>query len=277
MVFAMNRKDWHSNITLYKSLWLFVIVLTAQVHAVDVIRLPETSGPYTVEQWKKDWPRCEFEDGIKEGRVEVIRADEKSWLRVNYAKGEIGPDKNGADWRWPFGDRESAQLKYTMRFSTDFDFVKGGKLPGLSGGPENISGGKPADGKNGFSARLMWRRDGRGEAYVYHAQQSSNYGDSFPFPSDFRFPKGQPIEVRILVKMNNPNRKDGLLRVWIGMPGKAEFLVVDKPEMQWRTTDQFGVDSIYFDTFYGGGDKSWAPTNSGFAEFTNIEVSLIDH
>lgn len=273
----MNRKGSYLIIALYKSIWLLVIVLTAKVQADEVIRLYETPGPYTVEQWKKDWPRCVFEDGIKEGRVEVIRADEKSWLRVNYAKGEIGPDKNGADWRWPFGDRERAELKYTMRFSRDFDFVKGGKLPGLSGGPENISGGKPADGKNGFSARLMWRRDGRGEAYVYHAQQSSNYGDSFSFPSDFRFPKGQPIKVRIVVRMNHPNRNDGLLQVWIGLPGKVESLVVDKPDMQWRATDQFGVDSIYFDTFYGGGDKSWAPTNNGFAEFTDIAVSSIDH
>ena len=243
------------------------------LQAADVIRLPETPGPYTVEQWKNDWPRCQFEDGIKEGRVAVVRDDERSWLRVNYAKGEIGPDKNGADWRWPFGDRESAELKYTLRFSSDFEFVKGGKLPGLSGGPENISGGKPANGTNGFSARLMWRSEGRGEAYVYHAQQSGKYGDSFPFPSDIRFPTGQPIEVRIMVKMNHPNNADGLLRVWIQLPGKAEILVVDKSEMQWRKNDRFGVDSIYFDTFYGGGDKSWAPTKSGFAEFSSIEVS----
>lgn len=42
---------------------------------------------------------------------------------------------------------------------------KGGKLPGLRGGPENhgCSGGNATDGTTCFSTRLMWRSDGSGE------------------------------------------------------------------------------------------------------------------
>ncbi|HEY1051278.1 MAG TPA: hypothetical protein VGE39_16015, partial [Prosthecobacter sp.] len=175
------------------------------------------AGEYTKEQWKADWPGCEFEGGIKEGRVVlveqmeqvpkvltspaglayVLEPKEQKWLRVNFAVGKIGPEEGGAGWRWPVGRHEEAELRYTLRFSKDFDFVKGGKLPGLCGGPDNVSGGRPADGKNGFSARLMWRKDGRGEAYVYHKNQKSNYGDSFAFPEDFRFPMSEPVKVRL--------------------------------------------------------------------------------
>lgn len=42
---------------------------------------------------------------------------------------------------------------------------KGGKLPGLRGGPENhgCSGGDATNGTTCFSTRLMWRSNGSGE------------------------------------------------------------------------------------------------------------------
>lgn len=58
------------------------------------------------------------------------------------------------------GARDEAYLRYWVSFPRDFDFVKGGKLPGLWDGSQ-ISGGAASDGTNGFSTRLTWRR-GRG-------------------------------------------------------------------------------------------------------------------
>jgi hypothetical protein len=222
-------------------------------------------GPYTKERWKSDWPGCEFEGGIKEGRVEVT---ENKWLRVNFAVGKIGPEQGGAGWRMPFGKHQAAEMSYTLRFSKDFDFVKGGKLPGLCGGPDNVSGGRPANGENGFSARLMWRKDGRGEAYVYHKNQKGDYGDSFAFPADFRFPTDTPVKVRIAVTMNTPGKRDGTLRVWID-----DKPVVERTDMEWRSVDTFGVDGLYFETFHGGGDKSWAPTRPCWVEFAEMRVT----
>lgn len=230
------------------------------------------AGEFTKERWKADWPGCEFEGGVRDGRVHVIEQSEVKWLRVNFAVGKIGPEEGGAGWRWPIGRHEAAQLRYTLRFSEQFDFVKGGKLPGLCGGPDNVSGGRPADGKNGFSARLMWRKDGRGEAYVYHKNQKSNYGDSFAFPEDFRFPMNQPVTVRLAVGMNTPGQKDGTLRVWTKVEGNEERLMVEKKDLEWRTVDSFGVDGLYFETFHGGGDKSWAPTRSCSVEFKDMSV-----
>ncbi|WP_395752977.1 polysaccharide lyase [Prosthecobacter sp.] len=225
-------------------------------------------GPYTVQRWKGDWPGCEFEGGIAQGRVTVVDSDAFKWLRVNFAVGQIGPEQGGAGWRMPFGKHEAADLTYNLRFSQDFDFVKGGKLPGLCGGPDNVSGGRRANGTNGFSARLMWRKDGRGEAYVYHKNQKGDYGDSFAFPADFRFPTGTKVKVRIAVTMNAPGKRDGTLRVWID-----EKAVVERTDMEWRTVGSFGVDGLYFETFHGGGDASWAPTRACWAEFAEMKVT----
>lgn len=253
---------------------LFVYTLNAADLPIKVT-LSAEPGAYTVERWKQDWPGCEFQDGIKEGHVSLKERDGVKWLRVNYAVGGIGPEQGGTGWRWPIGKHEAAELSYTLRFSEDFDFVKGGKLPGLCGGPENVSGGRPADGANGFSARLMWRKEGRGEAYIYHKNQPEKYGHSFPFPEDFRFPTGKPFQVRLAVTMNTPGQRDGTMRVWITLPGQGERLVVEQTAMEWRNTDSFGVDGLYFETFHGGNDSTWAPTRACWSEFANLQLNKV--
>lgn len=256
--------------------YLVFLALSFSLRAADLpitVALTGEPGKYTVERWKKDWPGCGFEDGIKEGHVSLKEEKGAKCLRVNYAVGGIGPEKGGTGWRWPIGKHESAELHYTLQFSKDFDFVKGGKLPGFCGGPENVSGGRPADGANGFSARLMWRKDGRGEAYVYHKNQPEKYGESFAFPEDFRFPIGKPVQVRLAVQMNTVGKRDGILQVWVTLPNAKERLVVEHRDMEWRSADTFGVDSLYFESFHGGNDSSWAPTRACFAEFSEFRIT----
>ena len=231
------------------------------------------AGPYTIERWKRDWPGCEWQDGVKEGNLSVVERDRAFRLRVDYRAGEIGPEKNGAGWRFPIARRDTAELRYTVRFGKDFDWVKGGKLPGLCGGPANVSGGRPADGTNGFSARLMWRKEGRGEAYLYHKNQPGRYGDQIDFPGDFRFPTGTDIRVRMRVTMNEPGKKNGAIQVWIRIGNGVERGVVKRDDLEWRSVDTFGIDSLYFETFHGGSDKSWAPSKPSHAEFGDFVVT----
>lgn len=256
------------------SVFFFWVGFTAAIAADAPLTVTLTGAPgvYTKAQWKKDWPGCAFEGGIAPGRVELVKTDSIPALRVNFAPGQIGPEKGGAGWRWPICTHEWAELRYTLRFSPNFEFIKGGKLPGLCGGPDNVSGGRRADGTNGFSARLMWRRDGRGEAYIYHKNQPEDYGHSFPFPADFRFPTDQPVQVRLAVTMNQAGKKDGTLRVWITLPDQPKKLMVEQTDMEWRSVDTFGVDGLYFETFHGGGDTSWAPKKPCWAEFSALEV-----
>ena len=58
-----------------------------------------------------------------------------------------------------------------LMFGSEFDFVKGGKLPGLYGGGTSCSGG--AESERCFSTRFMWRRDGDGEVYGYLPNQQA--------------------------------------------------------------------------------------------------------
>ena len=70
--------------------------------------------------------------------------------------------------------------------------------------------------------------------------------------------------------MNTPGKRDGSVSVWIAIGDEKEKLLVERTDMEWRTVPTFGVDSLYFETFHGGSDASWAPTRERWAEFGNL-------
>lgn len=241
--------------------------------------LKSLEGRYTVSAWKNDWQGCEYEDGVEDGRVEVVKQDGQTALRVCYPKGSHGADAGGAGWRYPLpgvaDDNAAASLEYAVLFEDGFDFVKGGKLPGLCGGPKTITGGDAVNGKEGWSARLMWRKDGRGQAYVYHMNQPSKYGDEFDFPTEFRFKTAVPYRIKVEVKMNAVGKRDGELRIYVDEVHKgSQTLLVERKDMEWRALESIGVNGILFNTFHGGSGSDWAPQRDVFARFWNFRWSL---
>ena len=80
-------------------------------------------------------------------------------------------------------------FSYSVYFPTGFQFVKGGKMPGLYGGTslsqaKSCSGGRQDDRDQCFSARLMWRTDGAGEFYNYYptsVNQAGGYCSTPPY------------------------------------------------------------------------------------------------
>jgi len=91
-------------------------------------------------------------------------------LQVTYGAGTYGSANSGAQWYslWNTTDGSQFQsmlLSYELAFDSNFNWVQGGKLPGLRGGPDvnDCSGGAEPDGTNCFSTRLMWRKNAQGE------------------------------------------------------------------------------------------------------------------
>jgi hypothetical protein len=125
--------------------------------------------------------------GVTPGADDIVHADdEASWrlwtngsamLQLFYPKDSVNPAK------WPQGGSEfyatpldiskasNVTLEYRVFFPGDFEWVKGGKLPGLYGGHTRCSGGDPA--LDCFSTRMMWRAGGAGELYLVRPGPSS--------------------------------------------------------------------------------------------------------
>lgn len=158
---------------------------------------------------------------------------------------------------------DHACLRYQVRFPDGFDFVKGGKLPGLYGG-DAPSGGHQADGYNGFSLRLMWREDGQGELYTYVAEPQDAYGVSIG-RGNWRFPRGEWVSVELEAMLNTPGKQDGVVRVWVaGQP------VVERTDIVYRDTPALGVDGLMFSTFFGGTGESWRTPRRQYVDFADF-------
>jgi hypothetical protein len=254
-----------------------LVVFNASCHA-EAMGPPPCEGRYPQQQ-KIDLSQVLTKsDAISNvwGRANIQliadpRAANALWLRIAYPQGSINPgaDKTpvgGAGFKFSLKQRVTdACLTYQVRFPPEFEFVKGGKLPGLFGG-DAPRGCAIAGGKAGFSARLMWRPEGAGELYLYHPGQSATCGESIDRGA-WTFTRANWITIAEQVVMNAPGQSDGTIRVWID--GQ---LKIEARNLMLRDTADITVDGLLFSTFFGGNDPSWASPKDQAAEFKDFSL-----
>ncbi len=225
------------------------------------------AGVYTRAQLDSDWANPPWSVGVREGRVAIVDgADAYAGrsLRVSYPRGTVGLGGGGASWPFLFGARDEVYCAYRFQFRPGFEFVRGGKLPGLAGGTANDGGSRP-NGRDGWSVRLMWRENGRMSAYVYHPDQPSNFGEDFYWSRSAS--AGTWHRVVIRVRMNTPGRRDGIVQCWLD--GRS---VLSVETLRFRDTAALAIDQFFFSTFFGGGDASWAAARDEFIAFDDFQV-----
>lgn len=283
---------WHRASKVSSSvLWLLLSSCSAVNIASSELSAPESPQPKTVDVttlWQGDWSPTDWPQawgaessgawGLENLEVRTPEAGPFSKiLRVYYPAGSASPSvsrRQGvplgggqfyADLNLPA--QTALRLSYAVRFSEDFDFVKGGKLPGLYGGMGN-SGGDIPDGADGFSTRLMWRREGAGELYAY-LPTSEGYGTSIARGA-WTFRPGIWHQVEQEITLNQPDQADGRARVWVD--GE---LVIDQGGLQFRTVEDLKIDGLFFSTFFGGGDASWSTPKDVYVDFADFSVSEV--
>ncbi|KAG1798795.1 uncharacterized protein BJ212DRAFT_1305654 [Suillus subaureus] len=162
-------------------------------------------------------------------------------------------------------DAENVTMEYSVYFPVDFDWVKGGKLPGLYGGHTGCSGGAAAE--DCFSTRLMWRQGGAGELYLVRRfthsimqgltfsqyapkrkqtkalcsdPQSvcdSEYGLSIGRGS-FHYSRGNWTTLRQDVVLNTPGKQDGAFALFVnGMQAinRTDIFYRDAPQQKKKS------------------------------------------
>lgn len=160
-------------------------------------------------------------------------------------------------------------LDYQVRFHADFEWVKGGKLPGLVGGSH--TSGCNSIVPNGWSARFMWRGGGRGEVYLYHQNRRSGCGDSYVFPADggyFKKEAWNRITERVVI--NSPGKNDGLIEAWLN---GRKMVTLNNLKLRGNVAENVAlVDNVSLQTFYGGSSSSWAPPRTTHATYSQYFV-----
>ena len=239
-------------------------------------------GLYQSDQLNDGWNNPFWHLGFDQGRVMIVPDKTQSHgqvMKVTFPAGAFG--SNGAtaflsDVQFGMELPETYDelyLSYDIKFADDFDFVLGGKLPGLCGANSdsaltegcNTGGGIPS-GFDGWSARSMWRADGELENYMYHAGQQNFYADSLLW--NVRAQRGSWHRIQHRVVLNTVGASDGIIEAWLD--GQR---VLSNNRMEYRKTESVGINLFYFSTFFGGNDPSWAPQTDQILYFDNFIIS----
>lgn len=260
---------------------------------IDVDFDNRSNSIYREDDVEEDFGELRFTNGVDEGWVRVVTGRQAfggtgASIRVEYPSDGEGPGEGGAQWIVEFDEGyEEAYCSYRVKFCAGFDFVRGGKLPGLAGGSAP-SGSAPADGIRGWAGRLMWRTDFQGETgepeqlvsgMISYAKHVNSGFDGTGRQEDEVFwfePDGQRTEVvanrwyhiRQRIVMNTPGVRDGIQQLWID--GR---LVLEEFDLQWRDTPDLKIDRFFFSTFFGGGE-AWRTSKREFAYFDDIKMTI---
>lgn len=195
-------------------------------------------------------------------------------IRINYPEGSYDPKSMlrlkkpiaGVNLRIAFEKSyDCLYLNYALKFPNEFDFVHGGKLPGLFGGNGN-TGGRTPTGYDGFSARFLWLDDGGGAVYAY-LPTSKVWGTALG-SNAWSYKKGTWHQITQKIQLNSAGQADGVLKVWLD-----DRLVYSNQEMIYRYDNLLSIDGILFSSFFGGNKPKFASSKDTFAQVKNIVIS----
>ena len=209
-------------------------------------------------------------------------------LKIRFPRGIAGYQHSGITARIGFPDGAeygSLTLEYDFRFTptgnNQFDFSRGGKLPGLGSDTTASGGNHPFyTGVPGFTARYMWRSGGNLAVYLYArnylggptGSEGQKYGEDIPL----YWPDGSPVKptpgtwynIKQRIYMNTPGLANGGLRVLVN-----DQQVLRKTDIEYRAAWEYNkIDNLYLTSFPGGNDSSWAPAHTQFLNIDNIRV-----
>ncbi|KAF8313480.1 hypothetical protein DL93DRAFT_2081211, partial [Clavulina sp. PMI_390] len=130
----------------------------------------------------------------------------------------------------------------------------------------------------------MWRTNAQGEAYAYLQGpsdlcsekdvicNSDGFGTSIDRGS-FSFVAGTWNQVDMVVGLNNPvSSKNGYIAAYYN-----GALAINQTGLQIRSDSSVGsIQGMFFSTFFGGSDSSWAPSTNQTTYFKNIQMFASD-
>jgi predicted amidohydrolase len=227
------------------------------------------------DDWREDW------SGGQRVTVSVVSEDpERGFeplsgkaLRIKVAKG----GHYGASLQYRFKDRvgsepEEIYFRYYLRFGSDWDPARGGKLPGIGGTYGRAGwGGRPSNGRNGWSARGQFngRKDGKTPIgyYCYHADMKGRYGSSWIWDEDGLgyLKNNRWYCIEQYVRMNTPGENDGVLQGWVD--GKLAFR---KTDVRMRDVSDLKIECIWVNIYHGG---KWSAESDDHLYIDNVVIA----
>ncbi len=229
-------------------------------------------GPYSWLQLYLDWSGPKWQMG--RNLVSVVEGEDLAFsgkaLQLTYPAGisSCKGRKRCINWPVDLGIKlDRLYYGYRFKMPENFEFIKGGKLPGVAGGKGN-AGGQVPTGRDGWSVRMMWDGKGRLVQYVYHPEQKGQYGDVLYLDTGGAIELGVWHTVQTLVELNTPGKHNGRIITWLD--GKK---VLTKEKMRFRDVNRLKISRFQFISFFGGNGPDWAPRKDEHIYIDDVRFS----
>ena len=219
-------------------------------------------------------------------------------LTMTCIPNEVGMDSGSGFKSKPFQKfpTDHVIMEYQVFFPKDFDWVKGGKLPGVGLGPGNDAAtGSDWQDELG-SVRIMWRENGQGIAYLYLPLEIAKDGTRdgtilvqnkefetaaegslekhagidlfFKNKDGLQFKKDAWNDVKLQVKLNTPNKSDGFLELTINGTTRRVNNVI------FRKSRDIQINVALVIAFFGGSSSDWAAKKKETIQFKGFEITF---
>jgi hypothetical protein len=178
--------------------------------------------------------------------------------------GQTTPFTGGTSFHWQpraLQGKASTCLSYSVLLPANFEFHRGGVLPGIAGTDGNEQGDK-------FAAQLVWRVNEGGGVTVRVSENGVSRGLPVE-PRAIELPRGRWVKVEQEAILNTPKMQDGTLRVWVD-----GALVVDRRDIAYRAKPDVTIAGVAVDVFRGAGptDQRAAANKDAKVRLTPFEV-----
>jgi hypothetical protein len=255
---------------------LFLVFFSCQTWSLSITHPvtfdDDTLGLYTEEDFYKDWAIKPTDSSGQGSRLYIVSREDNSSdhvLRVTYLANAFG-GQSAMTFTAPLGgDYTHLIFQYDVKFSGDFTWVKGGKLPGLTSSPYSPTGCISNDDFDGFSARYMWREEGLLEGYIYNPDKVETCGDYYASNPIFYFTQGVWYTLKQEIYVGDPGVDNGYIKAWVN-----GLQVLDITNILLRKSPDIFIDEAKIDTFFGGSDNNWAPSTDQYAYFDQFNISI---
>lgn len=243
----------------------------------------DTLGPYDHAEWVEDWFAVGSTGGSiwenRQGECEIIAYDGNPCMRATYPMGSVGPSAGGFQWQ-PLIESGHSEIyfSYNVLFRPGFDWVQGGKLPGVGGRPDDYGPGTPPGYASGFSDGTMWGwgyggNDDLGAVYhyLYYQDQSGPYGDTLrwgTFTFDVSTEQWVNLTRRVVLNTVDPatgGNHDGILESYVN-----GVLVATETGLRFRNREDIYIDYLKIYSHFGGSGPEYGAARDEWVLFDDF-------
>jgi hypothetical protein len=234
------------------------------------VRAPVRGRPLPQPKGVKDTPPWNIMS-LYQSQHMTFDADK---LTLRYEAGRVGSKSGGGFHANPFGllPADACTLEYSVYFPANFDFNKGGKLPGLCFGTPSDDCATGGDwSADGGSFRTVFREGGLCVANLYLAlgssdaalnAQSAEYNRLvdktggghllWHTSGTLKFIRGAWNTVRMRLVLNTPGARNGVVELSLNGTTRTLTGVV------LRRTANTKIRTVSIHSFFGGHSQDWA-------------------